>query len=125
MPNEFNIKKKFNWQFLGKKKPIVFTALLTQDDVDAPTMVVLENTIGSEPSLSYDGVGQYSLTFGSNNVMPAGKTTVSIGNNIVTGALASVLSNTFRINIFTFSAVDATPGDTALLNTPIKVIVYP
>ena len=125
MPNEFNIKKKFNWQFLGKKKPIVFTALLTQADVDAPTMVVLENTIGSEPSLSYDGVGQYSLTFGSNNVMPAGKTTVSIGNNIVTGALASVLSNTSRINIFTFSAVDATPGDTALLNTPIKVIVYP
>jgi len=124
MPNEFNIKKKFNWQFLGKKKPIVFTALLTQADVDAPTMVVLENTIGSEPSLSYDGVGQYSLIFGS-NVMPAGKTTVSIGNNIVTGALASVLSDTSRINIFTFSAVDATPGDSGLLNTPIKVIVYP
>jgi len=42
---------------------LVYSATVTQTGTNAPVSVVLENTFGYTPVWSYDGVGEYSLTF--------------------------------------------------------------
>lgn len=41
--------------------PRVYRALITQSGTSAPTALVLENTLGGDPTFSYDGVGNYTM----------------------------------------------------------------
>jgi hypothetical protein len=41
----------------------VYTALLSQSGTDAPTAIVLENTIGVSPAFIRDGAGSYRFSF--------------------------------------------------------------
>ena len=47
---------------LGSSDTKVYRALVSQTGTNAPTSIVLENTLGITPVWSYDGVSQYSLT---------------------------------------------------------------
>lgn len=56
---------------------LVYTALLTQSGTNAPTAIVLQNTLGATITLSYDNVGQYYVTSSAGSFDPD-KTAVSI-----------------------------------------------
>ena len=63
----------------------VYSALLTQTGITAPTATVLENTLTGTPVWAYDSVGNYSATL--NGAFVTNKTAVIIGKNT---ALSSV-----------------------------------
>ena len=51
-----------NWADLPDPRPYVsYTVIVTQAGVAAPTVNILENTLSEIPTLSYDGVGSYSI----------------------------------------------------------------
>lgn len=45
--------------FSDKRPYKVYTALLTQTGTNAPTAIVLENTLGFEPTITYQNIGIY------------------------------------------------------------------
>jgi hypothetical protein len=51
----------------------VYTALLTQTGIDAPVATVLENTLGTNITYQYNGIGNYSI-LASNDLFTANKT---------------------------------------------------
>jgi|688.fasta_scaffold728325_1 hypothetical protein len=95
---------------ISDNKPYkVYTALLTQISTDAPTATVLQNTLGFEPTFSYEVVGQYQI----NSPILAGfkdisesKTTILFGQ-----------SNEVFVNNLGLISYELTNGDFIVINT--------
>lgn len=99
----------------------VYTALITQQNTSAPTVIVLENTIGSI-SLVYNSVGYYSLS--SVGLFTTDKTvgfiTLSQGNTVLT--LKPFTTN--LITVLSFSGNGTTFINDAITNSSIEIRVY-
>ena len=101
----------------------VYTALLTQSGEDAPTAIVLENTIGNIV-WTYFNVGSYKGTLSS--AFTTNKTFVFINT------LLSYDTNTAGVTTFNVNEVNVTtgvpnggsPADDQLNLTPIEIRVY-
>ena len=102
----------------------VYRALLTQTGTDAPTAIILENTLGEVPTFNYVGVGTYELEVSANIFLETktfffssqidGAQSQGGGNPEYTYLRAS--DNVFFI---------ATGGsDDVLVNAPIEITVY-
>lgn len=103
----------------------VYTALLTQVDDNAPTALILQNTLNEIPEFIYDDVGQYRIvTDGS--VFTANKTIVFISNSQQSSSLIDYfIESEVRININTFTTVDGVALENNILNnTTIEIRVY-
>jgi hypothetical protein len=130
--NQTNPKKGLNylWNFLGTNlknfssylKPYIvpyksYTALISQTGTDAPTAIVLENTLGTVPTFNYEGVGRYSISLNGNFLTV--NTFQLIGNNN--------LGKFDILNIYDNGddsvRIDA-GGNGKLTNTPIEIRIY-
>lgn len=111
----------------------VYTALLTQSGTDAPTSIILNNTLGITPTWSYIGTGSYRLT--STGTFTE-KTFLIISDNNNNGGGGSYnnvnykfyVNSTDSLNIQTLDFDDNIASfvseDSILSNTPIEIRVY-
>jgi hypothetical protein len=100
----------------------VYTALLTQTGTDAPTAIVLENTLGFVPNWQYINIGTYTI---NNALFTNNKTTVNVFLN-VNGNSYSFPSTVTTANVTIHSVFlsDFTYLDGVLNNTAIEIRVY-
>jgi len=109
----------------------IYRALLTQSGTDAPTAVVLENTLGVTPVFSRVGDGEYTIS-AITKFLP-NKTFLKSEYNSIYGYMMSLekLNNdTIRIlseeepTYISSTYTPPTAKDGLLDNTPIEIIVY-
>ena len=102
----------------------VYTALLTQTGTDAPTAIILENTLGA---ITYEYYGPGFYTILSSNLFTLNKTFVLIGNKIKNkeGELTqfTIEGSTSHITIITTNEAQSKTNN-LLANTPIEIRVY-
>jgi len=55
---------------------------LSQSGTSAPTVVILENTLGVTPTWTYESAGSYKLS-NSDNTFPSGKTLCLLSGNAI------------------------------------------
>jgi len=104
-----------------------YKALLTQSGTDAPTAVILENTLGEVPTFSYSASGEYKMT---SNGKFTGKTFLIIGSATdgdPSGLSQDVDAFVYSINEIIFISRDTIddPTNGLLENTSILIEVYP
>ncbi len=104
--------------------PLVYTALVTQSGTNAPSFIVLQNTIG-DIEWSYLGVGSYRGTL--SNAFPLGKSGMINGFG---GDEAKGFLNYYFNDENTIDLVTSNPGQDLANNilnnsTLIKIEVYP
>jgi len=98
-----------------------YVAILNQEGVNAPTAIVLENTIG-EISFTYDGVGEYSAV--SDGLFGQTKTVMFITQT--SGQNGTFFLALVTDNIVQFAtAIEGTLADEQLFYCPIEIRVYP
>jgi len=111
----------------GGSSYLVYRALLNQSGTNAPTAIVLENTLGETPTFGYDAAGVYTLnTVG--NVFTTDKTFVLVKTTpnadpffVFYAGLGG--ENQLLLGVMNIFSGVATDGE--LLNTSIQIIVYP
>lgn len=128
-------KKITKEQFLGYK---VYRALISQTGTDAPTAVVLENTLGEVPTFNYGGVGDYSLEIVA-SLFVAGKTFV-MPNPVIefTDANSAAFlwakrnsNQLIELKAFSFglagggAAGAPTATDAIIVSAELQILVYP
>jgi hypothetical protein len=106
----------------------VYSALLTQSGTDAPTAIVLENTIG-EITLEYEVQGTYKIS--SDNLFATGKTFINISNIgqepsdfMLIYIDGNILNLTESFFFITTLDSPSTYANGILNNTPIEIRVY-
>lgn len=99
----------------------VYTALLTQSGTDAPTAIVLENTLGEEVTYAYDSQGVYIIQF-NQTFTDINKIFIIIGNGNVDNNFYSLEKDIETSTLYTFSGNTGTNG--LLTNTEIEIRVY-
>lgn len=103
----------------------VYTALLTQTELTAPTVVVLENTLGFTPTWNYNDVGWYttnSTSFTEKTTVFLGSPSVDTSTEVVTFASARTPSSGGSVVIQ--SRVAGTRTNSKFYNTSIEIRVY-
>lgn len=103
----------------------VYTALLSQSGTDAPTAVVLENTLGGTVVWARSTTGVYYATSGYR--FTDNKTTVFINNHRQDSNVTIECTNNNNVSVSTYgtSAVPFSGVDGRLLNNAIEIRVYP
>ena len=98
----------------------VFEAVLTQEDTDAPTFEIRENTTGITWTAAYTDVGDYDLV---PNVAPPDDTKVLVyfGAGLSSNTKMRWRSGSVKIET---SDEDFAPLNDALSNTPIQIRIY-
>lgn len=103
----------------------IYRALVNQNGTDAPTVTVLENTLGGVPVFTRDGIGEYGITltgaFTNNKTFFRCNGISGQGNTIITG-INDV--NSLNINTFNWGGTDDELDDSLLDNSPLEIIVY-
>jgi hypothetical protein len=67
-----------------------YKVLLSQASTNAPTISIIQNTLGGVPVASYQGIGAYRLTLAA--AFPQSKTLAFLQNNLDDAAALSILS---------------------------------
>lgn len=105
---------------------LVYTAIINQSGVLAPTVSVLKNTLGGTLVWTYDGVGTYLGTlagvFTSASKVFFIQPSIMIVNSGVAGLFFNN-SNSVVLNTFSDVAL-TTPADSLLTDTSIEIRVY-
>lgn len=110
----------------GDLRPyLTYVAKLTQTGTTAPTAVILENTLGSTPVYTYEGVGQYSIAL-SGSFLDV-KTTVIIGSSNQGGFhyLQAYGNGDDEIWIDSIAAGGGAGIDDVMVDALIEIRVYP
>ena len=134
-PDTQAVKKRLPANSNSSSQPKVYRALLSQSGTDAPTAVVLENTIGNIV-WTYDSLGNYVGTLAS--AFPANKVwlfTINNGFNSVTAGffLDRYTDNSVLLTTGQYAINGVNPGDPIqmintdglLTQTPILIMVFP
>lgn len=103
--------------------PIAYLyGFITQSGTNAPTMTILQNTLGITPTFSYNNVGDYTMDFASATLNS--KTLVMLGTSgFYPYTLQASYSNSTTIALKSFrDNVKYNGGFT--LNVPIKIEIY-
>lgn len=93
----------------------VYTALISQSGTSAPTVTVLENTLGGNPTLNYTGVGNYGADL--TGAFTPEKTAVIISNGTPLVLSAYRLSNDRVL-------INCGAGNDRITNATIEIRVY-
>jgi hypothetical protein len=102
----------------------VYTAILNQGSTDAPTAIVLNNTLG-EVTYTYEDVGTYLIN--SNGLFIFNKTWIYLKDNDGNqqGVFVMVGQNDENsINIFSFSDYMVSASNSILNNMSLEIRVY-
>lgn len=95
----FNIKPKYK----------VYTALLTQSGTDAPTAIVLENTLGFDILWQYNNVGNYAVDYSI--IFDSNKTACFISPNLGSANISAIAGPGFIIlNVVDYNGNPANGG---------------
>jgi hypothetical protein len=97
----------------------VYTAILTQTGTNAPTAVVLENTLGGPITFGYIGVGTYSTN--STSLFTSSKTSA------ILGGLGAYSSGSIIVNnstIYLTTAIGGVYANGGLIDTFLEIRVY-
>ncbi len=114
-------------------QPLIYRALISQTGSDAPTAVILENTLGEVPTFSYNSTGIYQLNtvgnlFTTNKVYLQFRNKISVGGDFGTSTAIwadyQVFSDTM-ITIFSTRGDGSTPIDNGLTNFELTILIYP
>lgn len=103
---------------------LVYTALLNQAGTDDPTVTILENTLGEEPAITYDSIGNYRITLvGKWTTDKTAVFTQQIGATI----FSSLILDNDTIIISTEYISTGTPiaSNGLLNNSLIEIRIYP
>lgn len=103
----------------------VYTALLTQTGTDAPTVVVLQNTLGADVVWTRQSAGIYKGTCTGKFI--EGKTAMYAQytwNNAITSILDFTYPDSISVNTSVLSGGVYTATDDLLLNTMVEIRVY-
>lgn len=104
----------------------VYTALLSQTGASAPTIQVLENTLGATLIASVIGTGYYQfLLTGTANIFTINKTYTTV--QPYAGANGPYIAGAERVNdtvITVRTTYDGTASDDLLSNSPFEIRVY-
>lgn len=110
----------------GAIMPRRYIALVTQNNEDAPTDIVILNELSGVPVWTRFDAGAYRLTL--NGAFPPTRTTYRIPSGFVNGAdqMLFTVANVHDdyIELYTFD-VDANPVDWLLPNLVVEIHVYP
>lgn len=107
----------------------VYSALISQSGTNAPTLVILQNTLEQTVSVNaYSSPGRYSLSV-SGNILLNNKTWYTITNDNNNRTIAYIdksnsLGNTSIVTIDTFSFISSAYADGILQSTPLEIRVY-
>jgi len=107
----------------------VYSALISQSGTNAPTLVILQNTLEQTVSVNaYSSPGRYSLSV-SGNILLNNKTWYTITNDNNNRTIAYIdksnsLGNTSIVTIDTFSFTSSAYADDILQSTPLEIRVY-
>ena len=118
-------QKQFDMSNFGTSTYKVYTALLTQTSTNAPTAVVLENTIGNI-TFNYNGIGSYDMILTGEFL--ANKTWIVAGSadiNAGGGDFATLDARRFdddTIRLITYDNFSL--ANEMLVNTSIEIRVY-
>jgi len=119
--------KKFALRGLRPYK--VYVGLLTQSSTNAPTAVVLENTLGGIPVLTYNIAGGYVVTLAG--VFTLNKTFIILGTTphnqgSATSMVVACPNESLTLDSFEISTIDniGAQANNLLENTPIEIRVY-
>lgn len=109
-----------NGQVSGVK---IYVALMTQTGINAPTVTILQNTLGAIPVWTYNGPGDYAVTLAG--AFPNTKTVVFVGqvNNPDDLVVADDDGTGNGVEVQTISL--GAPSDGVLNHTSIEIRVYP
>ena len=97
----------------------VYKALLTQTGTDAPTAIVLENTLGVIPIFTYNGAGDWVLSV--NNSLFVNPNKVYYPKLVA----ASTGPDFISFDIITVNDISILGGDSTMLSMPFYLEVYP
>jgi hypothetical protein len=101
----------------------VYTALLSQSGVLAPTAIVLENTLGFNlPNWIYDFIGEYRMYVPGLNV--PNKVALFIGQTGYNNALFHFYQQGDNININTINNINQPANDLISFPVTIEIRVY-
>lgn len=98
-----------------------YVAIMSQSGTDAPTALVMENTLGATITWAYDDVGSYYGNL-SSAVLTANKTWFISGNTADLNTITTI-NTTQQVQINTNGDVD-TPANTMMTNVAIEIRVY-
>ena len=99
----------------------VYTALLSQSGTNAPTAIVLENTLGFTPTFTYSSVGSYDVV--SSSGFTNNKTALFI-HNIGTNHIAIYRSTTSLLRINTTNSAGTLSDDMMGVPVTVEIRVY-
>jgi len=108
--------------------PKKYTCLLSQTGTNAPTQIILENTIGVTINISYSGVGIYLFVLSS--ALPTNKYSLLIGSSYSatnnTGYILVVNDSLFGIETGVTSNIGGATitSDDILNNTLVEILQY-
>jgi len=101
----------------------VYSALITQTSTNAPTVTILENTLGYTPSLTRSLTGIYSIGVTSSSL----NFSYFINNNNTNENIIMRMGTSFNLGTYSFSIITKNSGsntDSLLNNTPIEIRIY-
>jgi len=98
-----------------------YTALLSQTGTNAPTAIVLENTLGGTVVWTRSLIGNYVGTL--SGAFTTNKTAVLHGNGTTNTIVSSIVSSVNSVGIVTTTA--GAGADGLLSNTTLEIRVYP
>jgi hypothetical protein len=110
----------------GGSSYLVYTALLTQTETNAPVATVLENTLGGTPSFGYSAAGQYTITL--SEAFTANKTIAYAPNYYISGDAPNIRTTIERASssmYYIYSFDGGAPGDGVLSGAFVEIRVYP
>lgn len=120
-----DILKDLSSSSTGEVQYKVYTALMTQVGTNAPTAVVLANTLGGEIIWTRSNTGYYKGTLNGAFIQDKTYTSITIDNNNGNVFKDIYVDNINEIAIQTWTDLAATStSDEQLLNTPIEIRVY-
>ena len=100
---------------------LVYTAIINQTGTNAPTALVLQNTLGANVTYSYDAVGGYFVN--CPNKFTAGKTFVIFSPNNLTEQRRFIIQSTSQIMLITGNG--AIYANDIIVDGILEIRVYP
>jgi hypothetical protein len=100
----------------------VYSALLTQSGIGAPTTKILENTLGGTPTFGYTSDGTYTITL--TGAFTADKTFILMGNVDPFTVVSAVRTDADTLTIKTYNTGAGSLANAKMTDTPIEIRVY-
>lgn len=101
----------------------VYTALLSQSGISAPTLVVLQNTLGDTITPLYNSVGNYTLQLDALNLFTSTKTFILLNSSYNTNAYLGIVRGDDS-QLLVNATFNGSNSNNVILNASIEIRVY-